>query len=356
MLMVEAMRISLSQVPLFLASLGLWPAAAAAGDADALDLTDVPGPWENHVVELPDRVTDADTGATSPLSMHYLAAGPVDAPRVVLLHGFPDFAYSWRDVIPLLADDFRVIAPDMRGYAGSGMPEGGYDMDTLAGDIVALFDAAAAEDGLDDAQAAAPVHLVGHDWGAGVGWWVALTAPERLASYTAISVPHPATFAEYVRTKPEQQRRSGYMLLLSRKVAPRLFASMGDRRRARLYRGELTRAEGFTDEDLEWYKAAFATTEMARGPLLYYRTMMQGRKDQQAAMEALEPVAVPVLMVTGKRDKYLMWEMAEDSGAHVDPGPFEVEVFEDAGHFLQWEDPEGLSARWRTFVEDLSRP
>lgn len=346
------MLVAMRARSLFLTIFGLWP---TVGEAESLDLTGVPGPWENHVVELPDRVTDPETGARAPLSMHYLAAGPVDAPRVVLLHGFPDLGYGWRDVIPLLSDDYRVIAPDMRGYAGTDKPEGGYDLETLAGDIVALFDASAAADGQTAKRAAEPVHLVGHDWGAGVGWWVATTAPERLASYTAISVPHPATFAEFIRERPEQQRRSGYVLLLSRKVAPEIFASMNDRRRAKLYRTDLDRPEGFTDKDLAWYKAAFDSTEKARGPLLYYRTMMRGRKDQWAALADLEPVAVPVLMVTGKRDRYLMWEMAEASGVHVDPGPFEVEVFEDASHFLQWEDPEGLAQRWRRFVEDLPR-
>lgn len=325
--------------------------SAAPEEADALDLAAIPGPWENHVVALPDRVVDPETGEASDLEMHYLAAGPVDGERVVLLHGFPDLAYSWREVIPLLSDDHRVIAPDLRGYGATGKPDGGYDVETLAGDVVALLDASAAADGVDPAR---PVHLVGHDWGSGVGWWVAIDAPQRLASYTAISVPHPATFAEFVRERPEQRRRSGYMLLLSSRAAPRLFAGYGEKRKARLYRKDLDRAEGFTDEDLAWYVAAFDTVEETRGPLLYYRTMMQSRKEQAAAMEQLDPVAVPVLMVAGKRDPYLMWEMAEATCEHVDPGQCEVALFEDASHFVQWEDPAGLVDRWRAFAAGLT--
>ena len=92
-----------------------------------------PGPWENLWIDVPDRVDGA------PLRMHYLAAGPVDAPRVVLLHGFPDLGWGWRDVLPQLAEDHRVLAPDLRGYGGTDRPEEGYDVGTLAADIAGFL-------------------------------------------------------------------------------------------------------------------------------------------------------------------------------------------------------------------------
>jgi len=325
----------------------LFPASllgpARAGESADLDLRAIPGEWENHVVSLPDRV--AVDGQSLPLEMHYLAAGPEDAPRVILLHGFPDLCLSWREVIPLLATDFRVIAPDMRGYAGTGKPDGGYDLPTLAGDIAALIDATA------PAAGAGPVHLMGHDWGAAVAWAVAIEYPERLLSLTAVSVPHPAVMDEMLRTSKEQARRSGYMKKLASPLAPGIFARFSPARRARLYRGNLLRAEGFPEEVLPWYHAAFDSREETRGPLRYYRELLAERKRRKGEPIDPGPVTVPTLVLWGEQDTALMWEMARMNAPHVD-APFEVAVFEDAGHFVQWEKPEGVAEIWRSFLRD----
>lgn len=337
-----------------LLSVGFWmglslfrPAHAAADEeapAEELDLTEVPGPWENHVVDLPDRVVVG--GKAAPLTMHYLAAGPQDAPRVVLLHGFPDFCLSWRDVFPLLATDHRVIAPDMRGYAGTDKPADGYDLPTLAGDIVALIDATATPDSPN------PVHLVGHDWGAAVAWAVAIEAPDRLATLTAISVPHPAVMDEMLRTSPEQRRRSRYMKTLASKPAPKIFARFSPTRRAKLYRRNLLRSDGLDDEVLAWYHAAFDSPAETLGPLTYYRVLLEQRR--AAAGEPIDPgpATLPTLVLWGEEDSALMWEMARMSCGHVDALCVQG-VFPEVGHFVQWEVPLGVADLWRDFLRDV---
>jgi len=312
----------------------------ACGRADdGPDLSAVPGPWDNLQVELPGRVT-TDTGS-EPLAMHLLAAGPEGAEVVVLLHGFPDLAHSWRDVIPLLSDSYRVIAPDLRGYGATDKPAGGYDAETLAGDVAALIEA------LAPGQTA---HLVGHDWGAFVAWVVAIERPDLLATLTAVDVPHPSVMETFLREDREQRRRSRYMKLLASRPAPRFMAGMGPKRRAKVYRANLHNPDGFTDDDLSWYQAAFDTVEETRGPLLYYREALKLRKQVKDEPVPDAPVAVPTLVMWGKEDRYVGWAMAEPSCDYVTADRCEVEIFEDAGHFLQWEDPEGFAARWRTFV------
>jgi epoxide hydrolase 4 len=330
----------------FLSSMALGaarPAAAGEGRDDDLDLGQLPGPWENHTVSLVGRVVGE--GGTAPLDMHYLAAGPVDGPRIVLLHGFPDLALSWREVIPLLSGDHRVIAPDMRGYAGTGKPADGYDLQTLAADIAALIDATA------PTGESGPIHLIGHDWGAAVAWAVALEYPDKLATLTAISVPHPAVMDEMLRTSPEQRRRSRYMKALASPLAPGIFAGYSPGRRARLYRGNLLRAEGFPDEVLPWYHAAFDSRAEARGPLMYYRELVRQRREARGEPLDPGPVTVPTLILWGEQDEFLMWEMAQLSCRQVD-APCELAVFADAGHFVQWEKPLGVTEIWRGFVND----
>ncbi|MEJ7585388.1 MAG: alpha/beta fold hydrolase, partial [Acidimicrobiales bacterium] len=113
--------------------------------------------------------------------------GPEDGPVVILLHGFPQTAECWAGVAPRLADaGLRVLAPNQRGYSPQARPTGrrAYLLNLLMGDVLALADSAGAE----------RFHLVGHDWGAVVAWSVAAEHPERVASLTTLSVPHPRAF------------------------------------------------------------------------------------------------------------------------------------------------------------------
>lgn len=333
------------------AGLVLALCAAACAGSTARDvqtssaLAQLPGKWDNHFVELKTE--------GGPLQMHYLAAGPKDAPRVILLHGFPDFSYGWREVVPLLAKDYRVLAPDLRGYAATDKPKSGYDLDTLASDIVAFADAVAQADG---AAPDAPTHLVGHDWGAAVGWWAVLKAPKRFTTFTALSVPHPRTFAEYLANNEEQRKKSKYMKRLTLPLVPALFAGMRDKKRAELYGESLTRKEAFGDSQLIWYRTAFDSRWETRGPLRYYKERFRRAKDNEKTAGEAPNIAIPVLVLWGKQDKYLMWEMAQDSCKYVEQGHCEAQVFDEAGHWVHWDNPTGVVQRWRAFVAQAAAP
>ena len=136
------------------------------------------------------------------LTFDVIDRGPADGPPVVLLHGFPQFNTSWEPVMDrLVAQGYRCLAPNQRGYSPRARPprRRDYRLPYLAEDVLALI----------DAIGGGPVHLVGHDWGAAAAWQVAATAPERVATLTALSVPHPAGFKKAMRDAVARGWRRG---------------------------------------------------------------------------------------------------------------------------------------------------
>ena len=136
--------------------------------------------------------------------LHAVAAGPSDGPLVILLHGFPEFWYSWhKQISPLAAAGFRVVAPDQRGYNVSSKPRevAEYAVPKLTADVIAIADQLQHD----------KFFLAGHDWGAAVAWATALQYPQRLRKLAILNVPHPAVFLRTVRNNPRQMLRSWYM-------------------------------------------------------------------------------------------------------------------------------------------------
>ncbi|MBV8394597.1 MAG: alpha/beta fold hydrolase, partial [Alphaproteobacteria bacterium] len=128
-------------------------------------------------------------------------AGPAEGALVLLLHGFPESRHSWRAALPALAAaGYRVVAPDQRGYSPGARPDpadlSNYAFDKLVADAIGIADASGAK--------GKRFHLVGHDWGGQVSWGVAYKHPERLASLTVLSRPHPLSFRRALQEDPDQ--------------------------------------------------------------------------------------------------------------------------------------------------------
>lgn len=134
-------------------------------------------------------------------------SGPPDAPAVLLLHGFPQTSHCWRRVVPQLAG-YRCIAPDQRGYSPGARPleVDAYRVPELTADALALLDALGVE----------RAHVVGHDWGGAVAWQLGARHPDRVATLTVLSTPHPRAFIDALRTDDEQRQKSLYMRDFSR--------------------------------------------------------------------------------------------------------------------------------------------
>lgn len=262
------------------------------------------------------------------LQFDVIERGPADGPVVVLLHGFPQFADSWTAIIERLTQQgFRCLAPNQRGYSPGARPRGrrAYRIPELVEDVRALIDASGKQE----------VHLVGHDWGAAVGWAFAAQHPDRLASYTALSVPHPAAFLRAMGTS-RQGLASWYMYFFQLPGIPERFLI------GRNGQG-WSRLQSFL---VKTHQAPAAAKRDARamaetgafGPALnWYR-----------AMPLINPratrvkVAVPTLYIWSDGDTAVLRSGAERCGGWVS-GPYRFETLRGVSHWIPEEEPDHTS-------------
>jgi pimeloyl-ACP methyl ester carboxylesterase len=233
--------------------------------------------------------------------LHTVVAGPTDGPAVILLHGFPEFWYGWRRQIPALAAaGFRVWAPDQRGYNLSDKPKGrsAYRMDAIAHDAI----------GLIEATGRSQVCLAGHDWGAMVAWWVALTAPERLRRLAILNVPHPLVSTRHIRTDPRQMLRSTYAAFFQLPWLPEALLRAGNYHLLALMMRGSARRGAFSDGELDRYRRAWSQPRALESMLNWYRAFLQ-----RPVPDEPPRVSVPTTIIWGKKDVALRSVMAEES-------------------------------------------
>ena len=268
-----------------------------------------------------------------------MCAGPRDGRLVVLLHGFPELWYGWRrSIAPLARAGFRVLAPDQRGYADSDKPKGigAYEIDELARDLIGLIDASSRERAI----------VVGHDWGGAVAWWAAMTHSERIEKLAVVNVPHPLAMAERIKRLGPQLRRSWYMLFFQLPLLPErsIRSDGGLRFFEAMRRNALPGA--FTDADRDTYLEAWNKPRALESMLAWYRAAprMLSRPPSSQRIDA------PTLIVWGRKDRFLGWEMIMDSVAYCENA--RVRIFDHATHFAQHEEPERVNELFLEFFTD----
>jgi pimeloyl-ACP methyl ester carboxylesterase len=263
------------------------------------------------------------------VKLHAVAAGRPTAPLVILLHGFPEFWYSWHKQIAPLADaGFRVIVPDQRGYNLSSKPRGAanYAMLHLVSDVMAIADQLHAE----------KFFLAGHDWGAAVAWSTALLHPQRVAKLAILNVPHPSVMLRYLRSNLRQIRRSWYMFLLQLPWIPELVFCASNFRFGTRALVNSSRADTFSANDLAQYRAAWSQPGALTAMMNWYRAAARHRgrfPDSQ--------VHVPTRILWGEQDAFLLSAMAHDSLRYCDNA--ELHTFANSTHWLQHEEPQRVS-------------
>jgi pimeloyl-ACP methyl ester carboxylesterase len=281
------------------------------------------------------------------LSVAALTWGPDDGPLALLLHGFPDTAWSWRHVGPRLATDGRrVVAPFSRGYAPTGLPsDGRYHVGALVHDVIGLH---AALHGGEDAL------LVGHDWGAITAYAVSTFAPDLFPRIVAMSVPPMATMRRVFRG-PGATRLGLRQARCSWYIAVNQIPGLPERAF-----GPLTRrlwadwSPGYdAGEDLAHVAAALPTTARRRAAISYYRALAQPwrRAPEYAAERSafLAAPSVPTLYLHGERDGALLPAIGSEVGPDLAPGSRAMMV-PRAGHFLQLEQPAAVADAILHFV------
>jgi pimeloyl-ACP methyl ester carboxylesterase len=246
-----------------------------------------------------------------------------DGPAVLLLHGFPDSHRVWRNQIPaLVGAGFRVIAPDLRGFGESDKPAEveAYGLSHSIADVVAILDAL----GVDRARA------VGHDWGAGLAWAVAVFAPDRVEKLVVMSVGHPNTQRD---PTVEQREKSWYMLLFQFEGVAEELLMKDDWKLVR----EWLRGNG----DLDRYVSDLARPGALTAALNWYRANLRPERELGPPRD-FPSVAAPTLGVWSSGDDYLLEEPMLRSAEHV-TGPWRYERIEGASHWLQLDAPERVN-------------
>jgi pimeloyl-ACP methyl ester carboxylesterase len=283
------------------------------------------------VAELEDRFVTVDG-----VRLHYVEAG--EGPLVLLLHGFPEFWWSWRRQIPALVEaGFRVVAVDQRGYALSDRPRSwrDYRIERLAADV----------DGLIVALGEERAHVVGHDWGAAVAWTVASLYPERVERLAILNVPHPERMARGLQTSFKQLRRSWYMFFFQLPWLPeQLLRAMGRRALEKVY-GD-ARPGAFTEDDFDRYERALMGPGGLKGPIDWYRAAL--RRNPNALARMYRPIPAPTLVIWGQLDRHLGAEWATPTAALVPD--VRVEWLPNASHWVQHDEPEAVNRLLTAFL------
>lgn len=308
--------------------------------------------------------------------IHYVQQRPPDpdsAPLIVLLHGFPEFWWSWRLQIPaLVAAGYHVVAPDLRGYNLSDKPEAveGYSIELLTEDVARLI----AQCGRERAV------IVGHDWGGAVAWQFAMDFPELTERLVVLNAPHPQRMAEAFGGRPNfrQLGRSWYMFVFQIPWLPERWLAVNDYERIGLiFRDTAAHPEAFPPEVLQRYRRAASRPGALTGAINYYRAAVRAaaRESQSRLRQTLSTIdpalgrlfgpaespnhtaerefpqiSAPSLLLWGERDTALGKELTEG----MDPlfsGPFEILYLPDCGHWVQQECPEDVNRLLLEFLE-----
>jgi pimeloyl-ACP methyl ester carboxylesterase len=285
------------------------------------------------------------------VTLNVALAGPEDAPPIILLHGFPESHRTWRNQMDDLSRDYRVIAPDQRGFAGSDRPQGveNYETDKIVADVMALADALGIKH----------FALAGHDWGGAVAWTAALTHPFRVKRLIIVNAPHPLIFQKSLIDDAPQREASQYITWFRSPFAEAVITAMGletfleklllshsdatklpvEERQAYL---DEWKQPGVITSMLNWYRATRIVVprpgEEAKAPLWTH-----------APFPALR---IPTLVVWGLKDPALLPVQLEGLADLVKD--LRLVTSPTASHFITWEEPGTVTTAMRDFLAETA--
>ncbi|WP_217914488.1 alpha/beta fold hydrolase [Miltoncostaea marina] len=273
-------------------------------------------------------------------------AGDPGGEPVILLHGFPETAHSWRHQLPALAEaGFHAVAPDLRGYGGSDRPAAvdDYAAAKLVGDVAGLIRALGHE----------RAHVVGHDWGGGLAWGLAGTMPALVRSLTILNAPVGPVSARLRREDPAQRAKSWYMLLFQFPGVAETWLSADDFANLRQFVFDDAAPGTFPPEDREVVVEALRADGALTAALNWYRANMPPASWLREPPDPPE-VTVPTMIIWGEADSNMGTELLERSAATV-TGPLRVERLPGVSHWVQQEVPGRVNELLLDFLRGLPR-
>lgn len=282
------------------------------------------------------------------IRLHYACAGEQGAPLMLFLHGFPEFWYAWKDLLPHYGKHRFAVAPDLRGYNLSSRPAEteAYKIGRLIDDIDHLVKALGYQDAI----------VVAHDWGGALAWSVAISRPQLISRLVMMNAPHPIPFGRALATDPAQQAASQYMNWLRRPGSEDALAADDFALMQKFLRG-FSSADWLDGPTLAAYKEAWGQPGAIRGGVNWYRASpMYPATDTDPGATRLELreedfiVPMPTLLIWGERDQALL-PVLLDGIERVVPQLRMVRI-PDATHWLVHEKPELIRAAIDDFLGD----
>ena len=289
------------------------------------------------------------------LTLHSVVGGPEDGDLVVLLHGFPQFWYTWRKQLEPLADaGYRVIAPDLRGFNESDRPSAvdAYRIEPVLDDIAKLI----------ESQQQDAAIVVGHDLGGIVAWELAMARPTLVSALSVINAPHPAAYKREL-TNPSQLRRSSYALFFQLPSIPEWVLSRNDFAiLERAYTADPKVEAHYTESDIERYKAALREPGALTAALNYYRAWLRGYgprvvRETIPGLRVGRPldtwIEVPTQVIWGMDDPALDPVLTEGLESWIPD--VRVERLAGVSHWVPEETPRTTTRLLRNFFEETSQ-
>lgn len=294
------------------------------------DVIRADGPWLHREV------------AANGSRFHIVEAG--EGPLIVLLHGFPMFWWTWRALIPVLADNgYRVVAMDLRGYGDSDHPPHGYDPSTLAADVHGVIRC------LGESQAI----VMGHGWGGLVGWTLAAEYPDVVDGLITLNAPHPRRLRESVRRR-SQRKKFSYVWKFQLPFAPeRTFMRSGGSAVINYLRQWSLTSEWLTQDVAQRYSQAFTRWPTAHTAIEYHRWAVRSfyRTDGRRYMENMQqPITSDTLIIHGVADPTLDYATSACSEDFVSAPCTRIDL--PVGHWPQEEDPQAVQSAVLTWLNE----
>lgn len=282
--------------------------------------------------------------STNGIRLHYVNQGK--GKLMLMLHGFPEFWYSWRHQIREFAQDYHVVAVDLRGYNDSDKPEQleAYQMSELIADVKGVITGLGYEDCI----------LVAHDWGGAIAWNFAYAYPEMLEKLIVLNIPHPAKFAAGLQT-PQQLLKSWYIFAFQLPWLPEFLLQLNDYQAIKeAFLAMAIDQTAFSEADLNAYRNAAAKPGALTAMVNYYRCIFQslfwgnnplnglGDRQQWGILD------IPTLTIWGEEDKALGKELTYGTQAYV--RDWQIKYIPNCSHWVQQEQPELVNGYIREFL------
>ncbi|KAL8606535.1 hypothetical protein ACOMHN_015575 [Nucella lapillus] len=280
------------------------------------------------------------------IRMHYVSNGDDDKPLMLLLHGFPEFWYSWRHQLKEFNDHYRVVAVDLRGYGETDKPSGmgNYALHLLVEDIRQFITALGCQQCV----------LVGHDWGGAISWALAAKHPDLVSHLVILNCPDIQSFRKHLMGSFTQFKRSWYMFLFQLPWLPEFLIRMNDfHSLGATFKGRTmgAKSEYFTDDDLEAYKYNFSRNSLTE-PINYIRAALSLRVlSGGGASEKRGPrdVTMPTLIVWGEKDGALDKSLAAMASQRC-KSTVTIKYIENCSHWVQMDRPDLVNRYIREFL------